>query len=76
MECERESEKKKKVKLTDEDQDSLKGQKGQAVIIIIMVKGYTKQGMHKAIAHHPLTDAQPVSKQQSYSLANSLKFIY
>ena len=28
-----------------------------------MMKEYTKQVMHKAIAHHPLTDAQPVPEQ-------------
>lgn len=28
---------------------------------------YTKSVMHSAISHHPLTDAQPVPKQQSHS---------
>ena len=35
--------------------------------IIIIIKGleYTKQVMHNAIAHHPLTDAQSVPEHQS-----------
>ena len=32
--------------------------------------------MHNAIAHHLLTDAQPVPEQQSTLPANSLQFIY
>ena len=34
-------------------------------IIIIKELEYTKQVMHNAIAHHSLTDAQLVPKQQS-----------
>ena len=33
-------------------------------IILLKELEYTKQVMHNAIAHHPLTDAQPVPEQQ------------
>lgn len=32
----------------------------------------TNEAMHKAVAHHPLTDAQPVLRQQLPTLTNAL----
>jgi len=34
-----------------------------------MIKEYTKQVMHNAIAHHPLTDVQSNPEQQSQPLS-------
>lgn len=48
----------KKVKLMG--WDSLKTEKEDT----IMIKGYTKQVIHKAIVHHPLSHGQWVSQQQ------------
>ena len=39
-----------------------------------MIKECTKQVRHNAIAHHPLTDAQPVPEQRSLPPANSPSF--
>lgn len=41
-----------------------------------MIKEYTKQVMHNAIAQHQLTNAQPVPKQQSRPPANLRSFLF
>lgn len=33
------------------------------MIIVLIIIMYKKQVMHNAIAHHPLTDAQPIPEQ-------------
>lgn len=40
-----------------------------------MIKEYTEQVMHNAIAHQPPTTAQPVSKKATAFCASSLSFI-
>lgn len=44
--------------------------------IAIMIKGYTKQALHNAIAHHPLTNTQPVPKRWPLPNANSPQFLF
>ena len=41
-------------------------------IIILKELDHTKQVTHNAIAHHLLTDAQPVPKQQAASESSTL----
>jgi len=48
--------------------------KGEKIIIMIISK-CTKQVMHNAIAHHLLTDAQPVPQQRLPSWPASPRFI-
>lgn len=55
----------KKAKPIGQDNDSLVGQKRKTTIIIMMIKEYTNQVMHKAIAYHSLSDVQSVPKQHS-----------
>lgn len=40
-----------------------------------MVKEYTKQVMHNAIVHHPLTDAKPDPKQQPLPSGPHFSFV-
>jgi len=39
----------------------------EGVVMIIVMIEYTKQVMHKVVAHHPLTNAQPISEQKQPS---------
>lgn len=55
----------KKAKPIGQDNDSLVGQKRKTTIIIMTIKEYTNQVMHKAIAYHSLSDVQSVPKQHS-----------
>lgn len=42
---------------------------------LIMIKEYTEQEVHNAIARHLLTDSQGLPEQQSFSLAISPSLI-